>query len=120
MFDFDLSNVLILTFKVLAVSRTRSGRMSRPPTQLEDDEYQYNRVVVTSSGALPPPSRADGTDGPDPQKQLSVTPLKPKRKLSVPARYRCRVCHKTYLGKISEYHSKYFETLVYLRREKKS
>ncbi len=69
--------------------------MSRPPTQHEDDEYQYRASAVAQK-------TADVTVDENPQSNLhqqqQQTPVKPKRKLSVPPRYRCRVCHKTYLG----------------------
>ena len=73
--------------------------MSRPPTQLEDDDYQYrvpsavaqkNADVIVDQNPL--------SNLQQQQLQQEQTPVKPKRKLSVPARYRCRVCSKTYLG----------------------
>jgi hypothetical protein len=91
--------------KVLSVSRTRSGRMSRPPTQMDDDDYQYRTASSNAVPHIPPPTTLipsgiikDLTMEENPSFQQQPQPLKPKRKLSVPPRYRCRVCHKTYLG----------------------
>ena len=78
--------------------------MSRPPTQLEDDDYQYrvpsavaqkNADVIVDQN---PQSNLQQQHQQQQQQQQQQTPVKPKRKLSVPARYRCRVCSKTYLG----------------------
>ena len=92
--------------KVLSVSRTRSGRMSRPPTQHDDDEYHQYRLASTSTSASQNAATNDVIVVNDASPESMVDPLatvaapipKPKRKLSVPPRYRCRVCHKTYLG----------------------
>ena len=89
--------------KVLSVSRTRSGRMSRPPTQ-HDDEYQYRLATTsTSTSATQSAATSDVIVVKDvtPEERIKPEPvpvLKAKRKLSVSPRYRCRVCHKTYLG----------------------
>ena len=89
--------------KVLSISRTRSGRMSRPPTQ-PDDEYQY-RITPSASTMLSTQNTVSDVTAPSVISKENVVslqaslPPKPKRKLSVPPRYRCRVCHKTYLGK---------------------
>ena len=45
--------------------------------------------ILDSTPYLPPP--------PPPQDMLKIEP-KARRKFNVPAKYRCRVCHKIYLG----------------------
>jgi len=81
--------------KVLSVSRTRSGRMSRPPTQ-HDDDYQYRMPPASMTQNQASDVIKDVT--PEVKAELQAPTPRPKRKLSVPPRYRCRVCHKTYLG----------------------
>ena len=75
--------------------------MSRPPTQLEDDDYQYrvpSAVAQKNADVIVDQNPQSNLQQQQQQQQQEQTPVKPKRKLSVPPRYRCRVCHKTYLG----------------------
>ena len=75
--------------------------MSRPPTQLEDDDYQYrvpSAVAQKNADVIVDQNPQSNLQQQQQQQQQEKTPVKPKRKLSVPARYRCRVCSKTYLG----------------------
>ena len=62
----------------LAISRTRSGRVSRPPAAIDED----------MSAKIKPKAR--DSEGPQVERV--------KRKLTIPDRYRCAVCHKIYLG----------------------
>ena len=62
----------------LAISRTRSGRLSRPPAAIDED----------MSAKIKPKTR--DLEGPPVERV--------KRKLTIPDRYRCAVCHKIYLG----------------------
>ena len=62
----------------LAISRTRSGRVSRPPVAIDED----------MSAKIKPKAR--DSEGPQVERV--------KRKLTIPDRYRCAVCHKIYLG----------------------
>ena len=79
--------------KILASSYTRSGRLSRPPRTIAP-----NVSVGTTVGSildmpnLPPPP---------PPPDFSKLETRARRKFTVPDKYRCRVCHKIYLGKLS-------------------
>ena len=67
----------------LSTSRTRSGRVSRPPIQI-DEEYKKEAATTNEDEKLPPPP--------------SSSVVKQKRNFNVPPRFRCKVCNKIYLG----------------------
>ena len=66
----------------MSSSRTRSGRVSRPPIPI-DEEFKATNVA---------PLAKDDVELPAPP-----TP-KVKRNFNVPPKYRCKVCNKIYLG----------------------
>ena len=76
--EFDVSGDSGGSGEQMAISRTRSGRVSRPPAAIDED----------ISAKIKPKAR--DLDGPQVERV--------KRKLTIPDRYRCAVCHKIYLG----------------------
>ena len=92
----------------LSSSRTRSGRVSRPPIQI-DQEYKPNPFPALSQESVikgPPAADIKDTTKDNIEKEAAITSAniepqptpKAKRMFTVPPRYRCRVCHKMYLG----------------------
>ena len=77
--------------QVLASSYTRSGRLSRPPRTIVPNVTTLGTPVgsILDMPNLPPPP---------PPPELSKLEPKSRRKFTVPDKYRCRVCHKIYLG----------------------
>ena len=88
-------------------SRTRSGRVTRPPIQI-DQEFKTSTSVSTQNDLnkealvnIPLKNNLESVpyvekeQAPPKEQQPSQ---KVKRSFTVPPRYRCRVCHKMYLG----------------------
>ncbi len=69
-----------------AMARTRSGRVSRPPAPRDEEDALRNRLEQQRKAAA---AAAEAAEPVEPQ---------PKRKFHIQERYRCRVCHKIYLG----------------------
>jgi hypothetical protein len=86
--------------KVLAASRTRSGRISRPPrTIVPNIDLVSSLANASTTGTISTTlgSILDLPNLPPPPPVDNIEP-KARRKFNVPAKYRCRVCNKIYLG----------------------
>ncbi len=70
----------------MRMARTRSGRVSRPPAPRDEEDALRNRLEQQRKAAA---AAAEAAEPVEPQ---------PKRKFHIQERYRCRVCHKIYLG----------------------
>ncbi|XP_017785799.1 PREDICTED: uncharacterized protein LOC108568953 isoform X1 [Nicrophorus vespilloides] len=94
--------------KIVKTTRTRSGRITRPPMHMEKD---YEKIIVSDDRGLgehkdlstvefdtcPPPKKIKRTT-----KENTTNPKtskEAKRKRLIPAQYRCTYCHKAYLGR---------------------
>ena len=76
---------------VLSTSRTRSGRLSRPPRTIVPNPNTSVGSILDFPNLPPPPPP------PDPLDLKQIEP-KARRKFTVPLKFRCRVCQKIYLG----------------------
>ncbi|XP_017785805.1 PREDICTED: uncharacterized protein LOC108568953 isoform X2 [Nicrophorus vespilloides] len=95
--------------KIVKTTRTRSGRITRPPMHMEKD---YEKIIVSDDRGLgehkdlstvefdtcPPPKKIKRTT-----KENTTNPKtskEAKRKRLIPAQYRCTYCHKAYLDHV--------------------
>jgi hypothetical protein len=78
-------------------SKTRSGRVSRPPAAIDEDMSVLSRKTPSFSAvAARQPTGEPLLQSTDPFGRPAVEKI--RKKMTVPDRYRCAICQKIYLG----------------------